>query len=154
LDDVQLANYLAGVDPGPVIAGKVGSELAKYLDIPRGSFVLLSDYNLTKNRFRHPEMDFQDFLRLPEIIDDGFVVPGNKRRSLEITHLVSENGRYHFWSLSLKATRTGELFATMFRKSKLKEARRVYRRALKQSKLIRDHKNELARRILRRASAA
>ena len=56
------------------------------------------------------------------------------------------------WSISLKATKESKFFLTMILSYNMKEARRVYRRAIKRGDLIRDHDEQLARHILRRAS--
>ena len=154
LDDVQLANYVAGIDPGPVEAGRISRDIAEYLGVPEGSVILLSDYNLTKTKFRHKEIDFQDYIKLPDILAEGFVIPGNRNRSVEICHLDVSTSDYRFWALCLKVTREEEVFMTMFHRFNLKEARRLYRRAQRRDELIRDHQNELARRILRRTRSA
>jgi len=116
--------------------------------------VLLSDYNLTKTKYRHPKIDFQDYIRLPEILSVGFVVPGNRNRSVEICHIDISAKDYKLWAICLKVTQGEEVFMTMFHRFRLKEARRIYRRAQRRGELIRDHQNKLARRILQRASSA
>ncbi len=71
MDDVQLANYLAGMDPGPVEAWRVDRILARALGVRPRTVVWISDYNLTKIGFGHPEMDFRDYCKIPEILAGG-----------------------------------------------------------------------------------
>lgn len=151
MDDVQLANYVAGSDPGPVEAGRVEGPIAKHLKVPEGTKILLSDYNLTKTKFKHSEITFQDYRVLPQILKKGFVAPGNKKRSVAIVYIDTATTPHRLWSVSIKATSDSRVFLTMIHAYNLKDARRVYRRATKRGNLIRDHHGQMARRQLQRA---
>ena len=151
MDDVQLANYIAGVDPGPIEAGRLDHEIAKSLRVSTGSVVWLSDYTLTKTKFRHKEIGFADYMKLPDILAEGFAAQGNKAGTIEICHIDTSAPKYKLWRICQKITHRSEVFVTMFHRIDMKETRRLYRRAEKKKTLIRNHKNQLARRILRRA---
>lgn len=152
LDDVQLADYVLGIDPGPVEAGRVDHVIASILNVKAGTIVWLSDYTLTKTKFRHPEIDFTDYCMMPEILFSGFATPGKKKRSVELCHVDTDSRGFKLWRVILKGTRRNEVFVTLFHRLDMKEARRLYRRAHKKGTLLRDHNNGLARRTLRRAS--
>lgn len=154
MDEVQLANYVAGIDPGPVVAGQVDREMAKHLAVRAGALILLSDFTLTKTKYRHPEIDFRDYKMLSTILSNGFVTPGNKARSVEVCYLDTTPPAFRLWRVSLKATRLYEVYVTMFHRLNKKEARRLYRRARRRRTLLRDHKGQLAQRELRYASGA
>ena len=147
MDDVQLANWYAGLDVGPVgVCRLFEHSLLAALKVPSGSTVWLSDYTLTKIAFSHKEIDFRDYQRLPEIISAGFVVPGNKQRTIEVDHADLGGPRYRFWRACLKATaQHNDVYITMFHRSHLKDMRRLYRRAHKKGFLLRDHKDTPAR---------
>ena len=152
MDDVQLANYVAGIVPGPVEAGRVDREIASILSVTAGTTVWLSDYTLTKIKYRHPEINFADYRKMPEILTSGFVVSGKKKRTAELCHIDTGSSKFKLWRVILKSTGRDEVFVTLFHRLDMKEARRLYRRAHKKGTLLRDHKNELARRTLHHAS--
>lgn len=155
MDVVRLANYLAGLDPGPIEAWRLDIKIARILRVKPGTIAWLSAYTLTKTRYRHPEINYSDFQMIPEILALGFATPGNKERSVDLCHLdTTEAAKFKLWRVCLKATHTDEVFISMFHRSNLKEARRLYRRAKKRNALLRDHKREMARRLLRHASGA
>ena len=152
MDDVQLANYVAGVDPGPIEAWRIDREIAPILDVGIGTIVWLSDYTLTKTKYRHPEIDFADYCKIPEILASGFAMPGKIKRTVELCHIDTGSSDFKLWRIVLKSTSRNEVFVTLFHRLDMKEARRLYRRAHKKGTLLRDHKNGLARRTLHRAS--
>ena len=121
--------------------------------IESGANVWLSDYTLTKTRYMHSEIDFRDYKRLPEIISNGFVVPGNKKRSVEIIHTDLGGERFKFWHASLKETARDTVFVNMFHRGHLKNVRRVYRRSHKKNMLLRDHNKAPVRHLLGHTSA-
>ena len=150
MDDVQLANYIAGTHTGPVEAWRTGSVSSLHLLVPEQTIVWISDYNLTKTRIVHPEVDFQDYLQLPEILAKGFATPGNKKRCVEFCHVELDTSKNRFWSVSIKATKTDEVYLTMLRRGNFLDIRRRYRRAVRHQKLLRDHQNAKVRRLLGR----
>ena len=154
MDDVQLANWYAGKDRSRVEAYRVfDPALTRALGVENGAVVWLSDYTLTKTGFVHKEIDFRDYERLPEILSSGFVLPGNKKHSVVVIHADLSGERFVFWSVGLKGTASREVFVTMFRRSHLKDARRLYRRTHRTGTLLRDHKEALVRRLLGYTSA-
>lgn len=148
VDDVQLANYIAGTDPGPVEAWRIDAATSRALRLQAGTVVWISDYTLTKTAFVHPEIEFQDYVRLPEILSEGFMILGNKRRSVEYCHADTTGPKFRLWCVSIRATRQSEAFITMIHRGNLKDIRRKYRRAIRQNSLLRDHHDkELARHL-------
>ncbi len=150
VDDVQLANYITGLESGPVEAWRVDRALARALGVSPRTVVWVSDCNLTKIRFGHKELDFRDYCKIHEILENGYAVVGRRERSAEIYYLATD-GSDRIWRACVKATEKNELFLTTFHRTNKKEMRRVYRKALSQGTLIRDTTNGLARLILRRA---
>lgn len=148
MDDVQLANYTAGTDPGPVEVWRADAVMALALGVGRGTVVWLSDYTLTKISFTHPEIDFRDYTRLPDILSKGFMTRGNRPRSVEICYVDTHGTRYRYWRVCLKATSRGEIFVSTIHRSGVDDFRRLYRRAARRNSLIKDHKSELARHLL------
>lgn len=154
MDDVQLSNWYAGHDRRPVEAYRLDdTKLAQALGVEIGTAVWLSDYTLTKTRYAHREIDFQDYKKLPEILAEGFITPANQKRSALVTHVDISGEHYRSWRVCLKATRENEVFVTMFHRSHLKDVRRVYRRAHSRQKLLRDHKSKPVRQIIGRTGA-
>ena len=157
MDSIRLANYVAGIDPGPIEAWRLDSDLATVLKLNGPTDVLLSDWTLTKTTFRHPEINFQDYEKLPTIFSLGFIVappPGAMRRarSLEFFYSEHEPLPQRGWRVCLKATASNEVFITTFHHTDWKEMKRVYGRAIRTNRLLRDAQTELAQRLLRRAS--
>lgn len=152
MDDVQLANYLAGIDPGPVEAGRADREFAELLGVDAGTLIWLSDYTLTKTWAFHSEITFEDYCNIPNVLSHGFVIPGNKRRTIQTYHVDTNDDVYKMWRVCLKSTSKNEVFVTLLHRVQMKEMRRVYRRAVRRGELLRDHKHQLARHMLRRAS--
>jgi hypothetical protein len=154
MDEVQLANYVAGLDPGPVEAGRVDQLLARMLTAPASSVIWLSDWTLTKTKFRHQDVTFADYKHLPEIITLGFVIDGRERNSAELIYVEVDQFAAKCWRVCLKHTARSESFITNSQRLHVRDARRIYRRALSEGKLRRDLKDALALRLMRRASGA
>lgn len=152
LDDVRLANYIAGIDPGPIEAGRVYGPIALALRVRPGTPVLLSDYTMTKTSYRHGEVTFQDYMRLPSVLASGFAVPGRLPRTVEFAHFDYWFRGMRWWHAVIKATVREEVYVTLFHRSNLGEARRIYRRAAKRGEIIRDVEEQLARTLRLRAS--
>ena len=154
MDDVQLANWYAGDTHNLVEVYRVFEPvLIRALGVESGAIVWLSDYTLTKTGLMHPEIDFRDYQRLPEIISTGFVSPGNKKRSVEIIHADLSGERFKFWHVSLKEKARDTVFVNMFHRGRLKNVRRLYRRAHKKGTLLRDHNKAPVRHLFGRTSA-
>ena len=154
MDDVKLANWFAGRDRSLVEVYRVfDSALTRALGVENGAVVWLTDYTLNKTGIGHKEIDFRDYKRLPEILSSGYVLPGNKKHSVLVIHADLSGEHFAFWSVGLKGTASREVFVTMFHKSHLKNARRLYRRSYRTGTLLRDHKEALVRRLLGYTSA-
>ena len=140
MDDVALANYSVGLHHENIEAWRVDGLIAAVLRIRIGTVVWLSDYNLTKIGFEH-------FRKLPRILADGVVVRG-RHRTAEIFAVNLDAPM----KAVLKATRSGEVFLTTLHRIRCSEVRRLYRKAKRSGALVRDVENDLARRLLHRAS--
>jgi len=133
MDDVALANYMAGFDRGPVEAGRVDGLCARLLGVERGTVIWLSEYTLIKLEATHGEMNFSHYLHMPSVLLNGFLAKGRHANLLEFWWLNQDGG----FQTVLKATRKREVFVKTFHPIHLREARRLYRLARKQDRLIR-----------------
>lgn len=152
LDEFKLANYFAGLHRENIEAGRLDATVAAALGMAAGTVVWLSDWTLTKVRFRHGEITYRDYLKVPVVLREGFVVRGRKATSIEIYWSVGWVRATPGYRLCLKRTRAGDLFVTTFHPIHFKEIRRVYRGAERKRLLIRPLKTELALRLQRGAS--
>jgi len=98
MDDVGLANYVAGVDRRPVEAGRLDAECSRLLGVHCGTPIF-----------------------------------GRRQNLLDFWWLKEREGYF----LVLKATVKREIFVQTFHRIHLREARRLYRLAVKQGRLIR-----------------
>lgn len=159
MDDVKLANYIAGIEPGPIEAEQLDTITASALGLEAPKTVLLSDWTFTKISLGHPDIDFQDYLMFPTILSEGFVTrspmhsrSGRRRRTIEIYYGETSDAGRRAWRVALKATNSEEVYVATFHHANWKELRRVYRRAVRKSLLVRDAKRELARCLSHHAS--
>ena len=152
MDEVRLADFFASreLEPGPIEASRLDPEIAQLLGVPGNTVAWISEWTLTKTGFSHPEIDFQDYLKIPEILARGFAIPGNQHDSLEIRYIDTHAPIYRMWRVVLKVTRIKEVYVTSISRTHMKDTRRTYRRALKTKTLLRDLKNQLARTVLMR----
>lgn len=67
VDDVELANYFAGLHRDDIYVDRAPRQAVGALAVDSGAPVLLSDYTLTKQGYRHREITFEDYLILPRI---------------------------------------------------------------------------------------
>ena len=132
MDDVALANYVAGVDRGPAEAGRLDAECARLLGVPCGTAIWFSDYTLIKPQAKHGEINFSHYKHMPSILLRGFLARGRRKNLLDFWWLC-EGGFF----VVLKATKTKEVYVQTFHPIHLKEARRLCRRAVKEGRLIR-----------------
>jgi|SRR5271170_6124526 len=61
MDDVALADYIAGVNRGPVEAGRVDAQSSRFLGVPCGTLIWFSDYTLIKLQAKHGEINFSHY---------------------------------------------------------------------------------------------
>lgn len=155
MDDVALANYIAGVSRDHVDVGRVGSELARALGGYLGETIWLSDYSFTKIRFRHSDITFQDYCLIPMILSNAAIIAGKKRkkRTAELSIGPSVANQKPGYRLCMKPTKDG-VFVTTFHKLSLREARRHIRKGVKNGTLVRADNQGLAKQISRFASPA
>jgi hypothetical protein len=151
VDTVALANYYAGygVQRSPIEAWRVDREIARGMGVPVGTPVFLSYENFSKISVTHREIGFSDFARLRELITSPltFVSTGH-HRSAEFTHALRERPLRFI----LRATRLREVYLVSMYRQKWPDVRRLYGRAKRENRLIRDLETELARQLVPRQS--
>ena len=152
MDEVKLADYFAGLHRETVAAGRLDAASARALDMEPGTIVWLSDWTLTKLRFRHSEVTYQHYLRIPSVLREGFALHGRKPASLEFYWVERWEPATHGFCLCLKRTKTHDVYITTFHPIHFSEVRRKYRGAERTGLLIRPLKTELAQRLRRGAS--
>jgi hypothetical protein len=135
MDDVALANYVAGCHTGPVEAARLDPFCAGLIGIPAGTAILLSDYTLQKLRHKHGEINFSHYHHFPAIQLSGFVFRGRKNNDLEFCWL-APTGLPFF--VAIKATVNGEVYVSTFHRINMTEARRRIKRARKSGRLVRE----------------
>jgi hypothetical protein len=133
MDDVGLANYVAGVDRGPVEAGRLDAECSRLLGVPCGTPIWFSNYTLFKLEAKHGEINFSHYKYMPPILLQGFLAVGRKPNFLDFWWLKDREGFF----VVLKATVKHEIFVQTFHRIHLREARRLYRLAVKEDRLVR-----------------
>jgi hypothetical protein len=151
VDDVALANLVAGSDFRPVYVGAADHPIAGALRVRVGTPIWLSDYTFNKIKFRHSELSFADYKTIPYIMMDGFVVLGKYRKSVDIYYIDSFALKFKSWRLSIKRTTRGELYVATFHRSNRGAMRGAMRRTEKNGTLVRSVAREMARRLERRA---
>jgi len=100
MDDVALANYVAGTYFDNVEAGRVDRDCAPLLGVEIGTPIWFSDYTLMKLRQRHGEINFSHYLHMPAILLHGFVARGRKLKFVDLwwLHLLQEKRRHFLLS--------------------------------------------------------
>ena len=140
MDDVGLANYVIGISPGPVEAGRVDPVCARLLGVDSCTPIWFSDYTLLKLHERHGEITFEHYRYMPKLLLQGFLARSRKPRHLEFWWLDGPNSEPAALITVLKATVLGEVFAATFHPIHRKECRRLARKAGKEGRLIRSQR--------------
>lgn len=135
MDDVALANYIAGFYTGNVEAGRLDALCARLLGVPSGTEIWFSDQTLLKLRQRHGEINFSHYRHMPSILLNGYLAIGRKPTLLDFWWVSRGDPKALF--VVLKATRRKEIFVETFHPIGLKEARRLLKRAEESRRLIR-----------------
>jgi hypothetical protein len=154
VDDVELANYFAGLHRNDMVVAPLPLEVQRALKLPKSINVLLSDYTVTKCKFRHTNIGYSDYLLLPHIISSGFYVRGRQGNEVDCFYLDSVSEPRRSYRVCIKRTIDGRAFVATFHRQKLPELRRLYRRARQSNRLVRHPSKELARLLGYRASSA
>ncbi len=137
MDDVALANYIFGVNFGPVEAGLADSVIAKHLGAQAGARILFSDYTLIKLLDKHGEINFSHYRHLPTLLLKGFMAIGRRHGLLELWWIEASSKDQSAYQLVLKATKSGDIYVSTFHRIHLREARRLAKRAARLNKLVR-----------------
>lgn len=119
--------------------------VASALGVKPWTTVWLSDDNITKIRFKHPEITYQEYLKIPEILAYGVLMASRKARSVRFLYCETQADAISVKYACLKATKDGRVFLTNLQVVDSKEAGRLYRQAVKNGWLLRHPENELTR---------
>jgi hypothetical protein len=138
MDDVALADYIAGCFAGPVEAGRIDTFCAGLIGVPAGTAIWFSDYTLEKLRRKHGDINFSHYRHMPAILLRGFVARGRKPNELELLLIANQGGEKVPFFAALKATRAKEVYVGTFHRINLTEARRRLRRARETNRLVRE----------------
>ena len=141
MDDVALANYVAGSYTGHVEAGRIDPYCAQLLGVPAGTEIWFSDYTLLKLRQRHGDINFSHYRHMHSILLRGSLARGRHPHHLELWWVENIDSRVLAFQVVLKRTKNGEIFVATFHRIHLREARRLHRRATKDSRLFRAQAN-------------
>src|SRR5258708_37865491 len=94
MDDVALADYVAGCFGGPVEAGRVDRLCADLLKVACGVPIWFSGYTFEKLRRRHGDINFQHYRPMPPILLHGFVARGRKPTLLDMWWVVRRGSEH------------------------------------------------------------
>lgn len=138
MDDVALANYIAGSYFGNVEAGRLDPACARLLQVAPCVEIWFSDYTLLKLKNRHGDINFQHYHHMPSILLHGFLARGRAENILELWWVTRLPAGFAAFFVVLKATKRGEVFVATFHRIHLREARRLLKRAQREGRLIRE----------------
>ena len=136
MDDVALADYIAGFHANNVEAGRLDAVCAKLLGVPSQTLIWFSDYTFLKLKQRHGEINFSHYKHMPRILLQGFLAHGRKPNLLDLWWIGGPENQALF--VVLKATRKAEVFVETFHPISLKEVRRLLKRAKQDGRLVRE----------------
>jgi hypothetical protein len=138
MDDVALANYIAGSYFGYVEAGRVDNVCAQLLGVAPRVEIWFSDYTLMKLRQRHGDINFVHYHHMPSILLHGFLARGRTPNVLSLWWVGKVGVEIVAFFVALKATKKGEVFVATFHRIQLREVRRLLKRAKRNDQLIRE----------------
>jgi len=144
VDEIRLADFLIHLDPGPVPVGWLEKSLVRTIGAETQD-LLLSDYTRTKQRFRHKEVGFEEYRKIPLVLREGYIVRESEHRRSSLIFCFDSGEGKRCYKLSIKATRNGtELYVLSFHPIWPREMQQIYRRAAsgKAGTLIREHKSK------------
>lgn len=138
MDEVELANLVAGISGGPVDLGLLESILAARIGANRRR-IWLSGYTVDKNRYTHPDILYSDYKRVPVIHRRGFAaISPDRPRHLVLVYRQSMDPPVNF-KLVLKASRDGEsINVETYHRVNKKEFARLIRQAAKRGTIVRN----------------
>ena len=141
MDDVALANYVAGTYFGHVEAGRLDPDCAKMLGVKPYVEIWFSDYTLLKLRKRHGDINFSHYRHMPSLLLHGSLARGRTENILDLWWIGVDNYEFVAFFAALKATKKGEVFVATFHRIHLREARRLLKRATRDGRLLRQQSN-------------
>ncbi|MDF1734743.1 MAG: hypothetical protein P1U37_05615 [Minwuia sp.] len=155
MDDVGLANYIAGLSRDHVEVGRVDRDISHALGGRLGDAILLSDYSLTKIHLKHPDITFEDYRIIPVILMESAIIIRRKKNrntaELSLPPIEESLKSRYGYRLCLKPAEEG-VFVTAFHRLTMQEARRHIRNGLKTDRLVREDSQGLAKQLNHLAS--
>lgn len=125
VDDVELANYFAGLQRGDIYVDRAPRQAVGALAVDSGAPVLLSDYTLIKQGYRHREITFEDYLILPRILSSGFIIKGRKSKDVDVFDSEIVNFYRRSYRICLHGTINNTVYIVTFHKYSLSESELV-----------------------------
>ena len=138
MDDVALANFVAGSYFGNVEAGRVDRLCGRLLAIEPGTAIWFSEYTLMKLRERHGEINFSHYPRMKELLLEGFVAQGRGKHLVDLWWI--DLSSHQAFIAVLKATAKREVFVATFHRIDVKESRRLFAKSQREGRLVRIQK--------------
>jgi hypothetical protein len=138
MDDVALANYVTGTYFGYVEAGRLDPDGARLLGVKPHVEIWFSDYTLLKLQKRHGDINFSHYRHMPSLLLHGFRAQGRTPNVLDAWWVSFDGREFIGFFAALKATKKGEVFVATFHRIHLNEARRLWKRALRDGRLVRE----------------
>ncbi|MBI1244582.1 MAG: hypothetical protein GC202_06220 [Alphaproteobacteria bacterium] len=121
--------------------------MSRILGVRVGTPVHLSYENFSKITLTHKDITFAEFARLREaILSPASFISKGRLRSAEITFVDAQRPL----RIILRATRRNEIYVISIYRLRMSEVRRLYKRARREKRIVRDLKTELARQVLPR----
>ena len=137
VDDVELANVIAGISEGPIVAGAIAPELMRAINAKTRT-VYLSKYTIDKQSYCHKEINFQIYTHLVQTTLKKGLVLFDRARHLVFAFKASDGVTL---KLVVSATKSGSaIYIKSLHNIKPQELRRLRRKGQKNGRLLRDFK--------------
>lgn len=118
----EIANFLSGTKPHPIIVARLPADIRSFLCADTDN-ILLSRYTADKQK-KHPEIIDESFRWLQELLDTGERIYDKKHHATVIQH------REQPYIAVLKATKNGEeVYLQSFRRSDAKNIASLKKRS-------------------------
>ncbi|MDO9011727.1 MAG: hypothetical protein Q7U78_07970 [Gallionella sp.] len=118
----EIANFLSGAKPHPIIVAGLPDDICSVLCANTNN-ILLSRYTADKQK-KHPEITYESFRWLQELLDSGQRIYDKKHHATVIQH------REQPYVAVLKATKNGEeVYLQSFRRSDAKNIASLQKRS-------------------------
>jgi hypothetical protein len=115
--------------------GKISDKMREVLNAKTNE-IIFSDVSVEKNIRHHPDLTKKDYQLLPDIIGKSHFVIKDGEHTIAVSLIINE-GKEIYYHYALKKTKTGKaIFLTSFRKTSLKDIKRLRKKAQKGNAVI------------------